>query len=81
MWDIQLKTFFGILYVRFTEKGTQDYRADTNYNPVGTYLSNYLRLRDLLYQTLNPASIPSHLRTYQTRQHVHLCWGTSQYLE
>ena len=70
-----------MLYVRFTQKGTQAYRVDTNNHPVGQHYSNYIRLRDLLYQTLNPASIPSHLRTYKTRQHVHLCRGTSQHLE
>ena len=49
MWDIQLKTFFAMLYVRFTQIGTQDFKVNTNDNPVGQYFSNYLRLRDLLH--------------------------------
>ena len=64
MWDIQLKTYFAMLYVRFTQIGTRDFRINTNNNPVGQQFSNYLLLRDLLYQIINPASIPSHLRTY-----------------
>lgn len=79
MWNVQLQTFFKILYVRLIKANTVV--SILIRNLVGQYLRGCLLLCDLLHQTFHPASVSSNLRTDQERQYFYLSRGTYLQLE
>lgn len=81
MWNVQLQTFFKMLYVRLINEEAKTVEHVLMTRLVGQYLSCCLRLCGLLYQTFHPTSVSSHLRTHQKRQHVHLCWSPHLYMD